>query len=307
MIVHFGLDQLAPQWAGATVCIGVFDGVHKGHQEVISRAVSIANEHEEPCVLVTFDRHPATVLAPDRAPLSLATLSQNLDRFEELGVAVTVVLPFTQETANTSADEFLSHVLREKLLAKRLVVGHDFALGKGRQGTGDWLSSHIETIVVPPFELGGHRVSSSEIRSLVQTGSVERAASFLGRAFSLRGVVVSGQKLGRELGFPTINVVCSSPQCLPLDGIYGGWCETLTGKFPAANAIGFRPTVAGTDRTVEAYLLDFPGSSLYGTAVELGFAFRVRDETAFDTIEQLKSAMARDVEEVRSKLQLWDN
>lgn len=306
MIVHFGCDQLDAGWDGATVCIGVFDGVHRGHQEVIRTAVKVAESHEEPCVLVTFDRHPASIVAPERVPLPLASLAQNLDRFAQLGVAVTVVLPFDESTASTPAADFLEHVLKERLKARRLVVGHDFALGKDREGTGEWLSAHIETQIVPAFEHGGHRVSSSEIRRLVQSGSVERAASFLGRAFSIRGVVVSGQKLGRSLGYPTVNLACSSKQCLPVDGVYGGWCDTSEGKFAAAAAIGFRPTVGGSHRTIEAFLLDYQGKSLYGSCVELGFAFRIRDEMAFEEIEQLKSAMAEDVEEVRTRLPATD-
>lgn len=302
MIVHFGTDLVNAQWFGSTVCIGVFDGVHLGHQHVLQTAQAEAARHQEPLVLLTFDRHPMSTLAPDRAPLPLASLSQNLDKFQEMGVAVAVVLTFDRATSATPADEFLKGTLQSRLRAKRLVVGHDFALGKGREGDGDWLRARIETTIVPPFEREGHRVSSSEIRSFVVGGAIERANDFLGRPFELRGVVVSGQQLGRTLGFPTANLALSTVQCVPQDGVYGGWCKTKFGEFRAAIGVGMRPTVGGLDRTVEAYLLDFPGADLYGSVVDLGFSFRVRDEMHFADLETLKTHMDQDVALVRSRL-----
>lgn len=302
MIVHFGTDLISAEWAASTVCVGVFDGVHLGHQEVVRTAVEVAKQHEQPCVLVTFDRHPAWVLAPEWVPLAIATLGQNLDEFSRLGVSVSVVLPFDQAMAATSAEEFLSTTLQDCLRAERLVVGHDFALGKNRRGTGEWLASQIEATIVPPFEREGHRVASSEIRRFVTSGQVERAAQFLGRPFELRGVVVPGQRLGRTISFPTVNLALSTRQCTPVDGVYGGWCSTPLGRFRAAIGIGCRPTVGGQHRSIEAYLIDYTGDDLYGSVIDLGFAIRIRDEEHFPTLDELKVQMQHDVDSVRQRV-----
>jgi riboflavin kinase/FMN adenylyltransferase len=300
VIVHFGTDLVEAGWKGSTVCIGVFDGVHLGHQAVIAAAVRAARVNDHPCVLVTFDRHPASTLAPDRVPLALSSLGQNLDLFEALGVAVTVVLAFDQATASTSAEDFLGMTLKDRLKAERLVIGHDFAFGRGRQGDGAWLSQRIKTIVVPPLEMEGHRVSSTEIRGLVSTGEVERARRFLGRPFALHGIVVEGERRGRELGFPTLNIALSSRLAVPSDGVYGGWCQTSQGRYRAATGIGCRPTFGGKQRTVEAFLLDYPGDELYGEAVDLGFSVRIRGDEHFSDAKALVSQMEKDVFQVRT-------
>ncbi len=297
MIVHFGTDLLKPEWVSATVCIGVFDGVHLGHQELIRSAVEQAQSREEPCVLVTFDRHPAWVLAPDRIPPAVATLSQNLDGFASLGVAVAVVIPFDQRTASTSASEFLDYTLKGQLRASNLVVGHDFALGKGREGTAEWLAARIRTSVVPPFEIEEHRVSSSTVRKLVADGEVARASRFLGRAFELRGIVTPGAKVGRQLGFPTVNLSLSAHQLVPSDGVYAGHCRTRLGTYAAAASIGNRPTVGGSSRTIEAYLIDYPGTEIYGTVVDLSFYERLRGQVKFPDRNALIEQMRIDVQQ----------
>jgi riboflavin kinase/FMN adenylyltransferase len=299
MQVHFGVELLAAEWPGAVVCMGTFDGVHLGHQTVIAQAVEQAAEGECPCVLVTFDRHPAHVLAPDKAPKAIAALQTNFTAFEKLGVAVAVILPFDLELSQTSADDFFQRILIEKIRAKSIVVGHDFAFGHNRAGTPEWLRERIETTVVPPFEIDGRRVSSSEIRRDIQAGKVEDAGRLLGRPFDVPGVVVSGKKLGRQLGYPTANIARSFDQVLPAYGIYSGELTCAYGVFRAAVSIGTRPAVQGEAMTIEAYLLDYPGDSLYGLPVNLQLTRRVRDERNFDTLEALKAQIARDVEEIR--------
>jgi riboflavin kinase/FMN adenylyltransferase len=297
MLVHFGTDLIEPEWEAADVCIGTFDGVHLGHQQVIKTAVEKARAGEKACVLVTFDRHPAAVLAPHKKPPAVATLSQNLAVFEHCQVPVCVVLHFDQALANVTADEFLTDLLVGKLRTNEVVVGHDFAMGKGRKGTGDWLSNRIATTIVPPFEIDGKRVSSSEVRRSVSQGDLENARKLLGRPFAVQGVVVPGQKLGRQLGFPTINLARSSHLVDPGNGIYAGMCATPSGLFQAAISVGVRPAVGGGPRTIEAFLLDYPGGDLYGHAVELRFHQRLREERDFPSVETLKDQMAKDVEE----------
>ncbi len=300
MQVHFGVDQLQAEWSKGLVCVGTFDGVHLGHQEVIRQAVLHAREAQEPAILVTFDRHPAAVLAPDRCPPVIASIPANLRMFESLGVALTVMLPFTRELSQTSAQDFYDHIMVEKLRASAIVVGHDFAFGHGRQGTPDWLRERIETTVVPPFELDGLRVSSSAIRSAILEGQVENARRWLGRPFELFGVVVPGQRLGRTIGFPTANLARSFNQAVPANGVYACEAQTDFGTFKAAVGVGVRPTIENDGaRTIEAYLIDYSGESLYGTSMSLRFLKRLRNEERFDSIEALKIQMESDVQETR--------
>lgn len=302
MQVHFGVELLHAEWPHAVTCIGTFDGVHRGHQAVISTAVQRAIAEELPCALVTFDRHPAHVLAPDRAPKAIASLAANLEQFAALGVSVAVILPFDRALSETSAQAFLDEILIGRLRSHELVVGHDFALGHGREGNPAWLAGHLTTHVVPPFELEGRRVSSSDIRRAIQEGEVESAAHWLGRPFEIPGVVVGGQKLGRTLGYPTINIARSFDQVMLADGVYAAWCESSRGIYKAALAIGTRPAVGGEHRTIEAYLLDYPGDSLYGYSVRLRLVRRLREERNFPSLDALKDQMAKDVAEVAASL-----
>ncbi len=302
MQVHFGIDLLHPEWESAVACIGTFDGVHVGHQSVIRRAVAEARGADLPCVLLTFDRHPAAILAPARCPKAIAPLQDNLHEFERMGVSVSIVLPFDAYLSRTTADEFLERYLHGAAKAQSLVVGHDFAMGNGREGDTAWLLKRIPTIVMPPFELDGHRVSSSEIREAVATGNVEQASKLLGRPFAVSGIVVTGQKLGRELGYPTANMARSFDQVLPRDGVYAGWFECDFGRFKAAASIGTRPAVGGGLRTIEPYLLDYPGTSLYGMPARLELLHRLRDERDFDGLDSLREQIGRDVAQVAGLL-----
>jgi riboflavin kinase/FMN adenylyltransferase len=302
MQVHLGVGVLHAEWPQAVVCVGTFDGVHLGHEAVIRVAVAEAHRQEMPCVLVTFDRHPAAILAPSRNPKCLAPLQENLARFEELGVAVTIVLSFDAELSRMSADRFLQEILIQMAKASQVVVGYDFAMGYGREGTAEWLAARIPTTVIPPFEVEGDRVSSSAIREAVKAGDVGRAARLLGRAYTLTGVIVGGQKLGRQLGYPTANLARSIDQVLPADGIYSGWFESLRGRFRAAVSIGTRPAVGGGARTIEAYLLDYPGESLYGFSARLELIDRLREERTFSSLDALVEQISLDVQEVRGRL-----
>ena len=298
MQLHFGLERCAAQWKRAVGCVGTFDGLHLGHRKVLQTAVAAARAESVPCVLVTFDRHPAALLAPERCPPSLAGLRTNLRCIREEGVDVAVVLAFDADLSRLTAQQFLDSVLRDALKVERMVVGHDFAFGHGREGTPAWLAERLPTEVVPALELGGKRVSSSAIRAAVSRGDVSLAGELLGRPFALEGVVVRGEQLGRTLGYPTINLARSTPQVQPADGVYAGFCDTPFGGFKAAVSIGMRPAVGGTSRTIEAFLLDYPGESLYGRAVTLQLVRRLRDETSFESVEALVEQIGRDVERV---------
>lgn len=298
MLVHFGIELLRAEWEKADVCVGTFDGVHLGHRQVIQTALSRAFSQSKPCVLVTFDRHPASVLAPERKPQAIATLGQNLDQFEQIGVPVCVVLRFDAGLAAMEAEDFLGQVLVGAIKADEIVIGHDFAMGRGRVGDAAWLSQRIGTTVVPAFQIEGQRVSSSAVRKCVATGDVLMAGSLLGRPWALEGVVIKGRQIGRTLGYPTINVARSTDQILPADGVYGAVCLTPLGTFKAAVSIGTRPAVGGTPRTIEAFLMGYPGDELYGANVELKFYTRLRDEMNFSDLEALKAQIGLDVAQV---------
>lgn len=302
MTVSFGLGALKAEWPRAVVCVGTFDGVHLGHEAVIKEGVRQARAEELPLVLATFDQHPAAVLAPDKCPPALAPLEENLRRCADLGVAATLVLTFDRELASTPAERFLEDILKGALRADRLVVGHDFAMGKGREGNPDWLATHIPTTVVPPFEIDGHRVSSSNIRRAVAEGDMETATRLLGRPFELAGVIVGGQKLGRTLGYPTANLARAIHGVLPADGIYAAWFACERGRFPAALSIGTRPAVGGGPRSIEAYLMDYDGASLYGLPCTIEVVRRLRPEWDFPSLEALVEQIGRDVEQVRTVL-----
>ena len=302
MQVHFGVELVKPEWERAVVCIGTFDGVHLGHQQVIKQAVDRASELEIPLIVVTFDRHPAVVLNPAKAPKAIASLKMNLEQLQIHGVGLTVVVAFNAWLSRMSATEFFHSILCEKLRATCIVVGHDFAMGNGREGNTEWLRQHIETIIVPPFEVDHQRVSSSAIREAIGSGDLEAANRQLGRGFEVQGFVEHGQKLGRELGFPTANIARSFDQVMPKDGVYASWFFVKGKRYMGATAIGTRPAVGGTDRTIEAHLLDYQGDSLYGQHVRLRLEKYLRPEANFPSIDALKEQMAKDVESVRQFL-----
>ncbi len=297
MQVHFGNQLLRAEWRKSVACIGTFDGVHLGHQTVIRRAVEKAHAEELPCNLVTFDRHPAAILAPSKCPKAIAGLKENLRVFAELGVSTATVLSFDAELSRMSAERFLREILIGSIKATEIVVGHDFAMGNGREGNTEWLSARIPTTVVLPFEMDGLRVSSSQIRNAVDSGNIEMATKLLGRHFSLSGVIVGGQKLGRKFGYPTANLARSFDQVVPENGIYAGWMTTSRGRYMAAVSIGVRPAVGGGERTIEAYLLNYPGESLYGMSAEIEFVKRLRDEMNFGSLDELVKQISFDVAE----------
>ena len=275
--------------------VGTFDGVHLGHRALISRTTEEAKRREQPAVIVTFDRHPATVLAPDRVPPQIGTLEQNVINMRQAGASVCVILPFDKALSEVSAQAFFDTILTGCLRANQIVMGDDFAFGHGREGTPEWLTERIETVIVPKILLKNQRVSSSLIRKAVKDGDVEQAASYLGRAFSIAGVVVSGHKRGRDLGYPTLNLARSTNGLVPKEGVYAGSCRTPIGTFRAAISVGRNETFGQNPVTIEAYLLDYPGDEIYGAPVELSFETFVREQAKFDNMDELKMQMAQDV------------
>ena len=299
----FGMEGLRPL-PESTVCIGVFDGVHLGHRSVIQRAVSMARENSRPCVLFTFDRHPMAILAPENCPKELIPLEWKLKRIDDQGVDVCILAQFDEEFAQQTRDEFLNNILVKQLSAKEVIVGHDFAFGKGRSGTGEWLAKQIPTTIVEARESEGERVSSTQIRQLIEAGSIEMANKLLGDTFLASGVVMKGQKLARTWGIPTINLALLTQQVIPGFGIYAGRALTEVGQYSAAISVGNRPTFEGAGFAIEAHLLDFPGVNLYGTAVVLEFHYFLRTEAKFDNVELLIEQIKLDCVEAKSLMEI---
>jgi riboflavin kinase/FMN adenylyltransferase len=272
------------------VAVGTFDGVHLGHRAVIKGSDTV----------LTFDPHPLSVVAPQALPKLLDSPTIKRDLIAGLGVDELVAIPFDREFASKSAEEFVEEVLIERLGAAVVSVGENFRFGKGAKGDPELLRSRseFETRVVPLVEVEGETVSSTNIRGLVAAGDVERAARFLGAPFMLEGAVVSGDRRGRELGFPTANIVPPDQLAHPGHGVYAAWAH---GHMAAVN-VGVRPTFdTGRGLLVEAYLIDFD-QDLYGETLRIAFARRLRGERRFETADALVEQMERDVEDAKRVL-----
>jgi riboflavin kinase / FMN adenylyltransferase len=273
---------------GRSVAIGTFDGVHLGHRAVIAGSQSV----------LTFDPHPVSVVAPQHTPKLLTTLEVKAELIAGLGVQELIVIPFDPALAARSAPEFVDEVIVQRLGATRVAVGENFRFGHRAQGDVRMLAAdpRFETVVQPLLEIDGEVVSSSHIRGLVLAGEVDHATRFLGAPFQLRGEVVHGDERGRELGFPTANLVPDEALACPGHGVYA--CIANDGV-AAAVSIGVRPTFAtGRGELIEAYLIDF-ADDLYGSRLELQFVARLRGERRFDTSEALIEQMREDVERTR--------
>jgi riboflavin kinase/FMN adenylyltransferase len=275
------------------VAVGTFDGVHLGHREVIRGADTV----------VTFDPHPLSVIAPARAPLLLTTLERKAELVAGLEVTELVVVPFDDAFAALTADEFVDNVLVERLRATNVSVGENFRFGHGAEGDAGRLGAddRFETRVTPLLEIDGEVVSSSHIRGLVLGGAVEYADELLGAPFTLTREVVHGDKRGRELGFPTANLLPADGYVTPGHGVYACRATIAAGTtYAAATNVGVRPMFeTGRGELIEAYLLDFDGD-LYDQPLRLEFLKRLRGERRFDSVEALIEQMGRDVGEARA-------
>lgn len=308
MEVIAGTESCTPPAQGGAVTIGAYDGVHLGHQMLLrglkerSDAAGLVTE------VVTFDRHPATVVRPDSAPLQLTDLEQKLELLATCSVDRTVVIRFDAARAAEPAEDFVTEVLVGALGAKLVVVGSDFHFGHERQGNVELLEKMGEKLgfevvgVSLKGDPSGVPVSSTRIRELLAAGRVSEAAAVLGRYHELRGTVVRGEaRGGSELGFPTANVDVPAGMALPSSGIYACWYVRDDGsRHLAAVSLGHRPTFhpEGGPPVLEAYLLDFEGD-LYGEPARVRFVERLRDELRFDSVDDLIAQMERDTEQTR--------
>jgi len=309
MQVWHSLDAVAPGLRPSVVIIGNFDGVHRGHRLVIEQARAQAAQDGSPVVAVTFDPHPMRVLLPERAPVQLTTVPRRAELLVQAGVDHVLVLGFDADLAAWTPREFVQRVLIDGLSARHVVVGENFRFGARAAGDtetltafGDELGMRVSAL---PLAGAEHPWSSSYVRQCLAEGDVVEAARVLGRDHAVRGVVVEGDRRGRELGFPTANVPTDGLTAVPRDGVYAGWFRRLddhSDRHPAAISVGTNPTFHGAQRRVEAYVLDRTDLELYGVEIEMSFAGRLRGQETYDSVDDLVSQMHLDVEAARRTL-----
>ena len=310
MRVWHSLDEVPADLGRTVVAIGNFDGVHLGHQHVIRRAREVADADGLRVVVVTFDPHPMAVLRPDHAPSTLTDLDARCRLLVQAGADDVFVIRFSREIAAWSPEEFIQRILVDGLHARRVVVGANFRFGN--RASGD-VASLVRAGTAGGFDVdpvaldGGPQVwSSTYVRTCLAAGDVEGAAEALGRPYGVSGVVVVGDRRGRELGYPTANVPVGR-LAVPADGVYAGWLRVVDDEggepMPAAISVGTNPTFDGErDRRVEAYVLDRTDLELYGRPVEISFVSRIRGMVRFEGVDALVATMRDDVERTRALL-----
>jgi riboflavin kinase / FMN adenylyltransferase len=303
-----GLEDIPQGWGRSVVTIGSYDGVHRGHQLIIGRAVERARELGLPAVAVTFDPHPSEVVRPGSHPPLLAPHHRRAELMAELGVDAVLVLPFTAEFSKLSPAEFIVKVLVDKLHARLVVEGPNFRFGHRAAGDVALLTelgatydygTEIIDLRVSGEAGGGEPFSSTLARRLIAAGDMTGAAEILGRPHRVEGVVVRGAQRGRELGFPTANLDTLPHTAVPADGVYAGWLTTAGERMPAAISVGTNPQFDGKERTVEAYAIDRVGLDLYGLHAAVDFLAYVRPMLKFDSVEALLETMTVDVQKCR--------
>ena len=311
--MHFwrGCDEVPPEMPSTSVTVGTFDGVHRGHRLLLERVVADAADGSMP-VAVTFDPHPMAVIRPEMAPLLLTSIPHRLELFADVGLQGVLAIQFNRELAAESAERFAARVLAQTLNARHVVVGRNFRFGHRAAGDvrlleelGRELGFAVTVVDLAPLH-GETAVSSTAVRAMVAAGDVAAAAQALGRPHRVSGQVVDGDRRGRALGFPTANVAVDAGIAVPADGVYAGWLrgegEPETSR-PAAISVGTNPTFDGTERRVEAFVIDAPdGYDLYGHWVDVEFVERLRGMERFESVDDLVVQMRADVARARDVL-----
>ena len=306
MEIEQELANIAPQ--GETILtIGVFDGVHAGHRYLLKKMQQRAAEKSLLSGVVTFSPHPQSVLHPNKQLPCLSNLEDRVTAFRELGINIVAVLTFTPKVARLSAHDFVS-LVKKQLRMRSIIVGPDFALGRSREGNINLLRAlghemKFSVEVIPPYTINGQVVSSTLIRQALIQGNMRKVDRLIGHYFYLRGKVITSDKRGRTLGFPTANldIPTTSAQALPGNGIYATIAQVDGKQFPSATNIGIRPTFGEGERMVETHLLNYQGD-LYDKEIRVEFVQKLRDEQRFSLSEELKTQIEKDVQEVKAIL-----
>ncbi len=282
------------------VAIGIFDGVHAGHQQIIATA-----KHQGDVTVMTFDPHPTSVFAPERTPTQLINIKDRIELLKKAGASAVDVVNFNKDFSQLTPDQFIEDILIGRFSAEHIVIGENFNFGYKAQGTPKYL-----TEVGPKYGFGvsivklqedrGSTISSSRIRNLIIDGQIEQANELLTRNFYLKGPVIHGEKRGREIGYPTANIGLTPLATIPADGVYAGWLSVGENRWAAAISIGTNPTFPGVrGRQVEAYALDQVGLDLYDQEGKIEFGYRLRDTLKFDGLAPLLEQMKKDCDQAR--------
>lgn len=290
--------------------IGNFDGVHRGHQSMVEKLVGQAHDAGVSAVVLTFNPHPIRLLRPDKAPPSLSTIRRKAELLGHHGVDYVIAYPTNRDLLDLTPREFFDQIVLGKLDARGLIEGPNFFFGRDRAGDTSTLrqycdASGLRLTIVEPIRNGDELVSSSVIRKLISDGAIEEAVRLLGHSYRMEGIVARGAERGRTLGFPTANL-SRIETLLPLDGVYSGRCVVDGQSLAAAINIGPNPTFAEDRRKVEVHLLDFDGA-LYGSMLSVDLLARIRKTKAFDSVDQLRKQIQKDVELIRHSVSLGDD
>ena len=292
------ITALKAKYPAITIALGTFDGIHVGHRKIISRAVDIAKQINGTSVVFTFSNHPLSMVAPERCPLQLVTQDDKAELIRELGVDVLLTIPFTTEFLQLSPEQFIDLVV-DNLSPKHIVIGPNYYFGYKSTGTPELLQNaeiqHGFNVEVHPIVyVNDTIVSSTLIRQMIIDGQVDQAAQFLGRRFTISGVVIHGAKRGRELGFPTINMEFPNQFVLPADGVYAVSLTIANFHYNGVANIGNNPTFNGTHRRLEVHILQYSGI-LYGQEVTVSFLKHIRGQITFANAEELKLQISQDI------------
>ncbi|MEA5457468.1 bifunctional riboflavin kinase/FAD synthetase [Arcicella sp. LKC2W] len=299
MNVYYGLEEFK-KLDNAVVTSGTFDGVHLGHRKILNRLIEVAQQTNGESVVITFYPHPRTVISPDNKVVNLlSTLDEKIELLEKSGIQHLVIIPFTREFSELSSEEFIQKILIQTIGTKTLVIGFDHRFGKNREGSFEYLKAHkanygfeIEEISRQDIENIG--VSSSKIRKALQDGDIQLADHFLGRNYSLSGVIVKGKQLGRTIGFPTANIqVREIAKLIPTTGVYAVKVGYKENQLKGMLNIGNRPTVDGTFQTIEVNIFEFD-REIYGENLTVEFIQKIRNEQKFNGLDELKAQIAKD-------------
>ena len=282
------------------LAVGIFDGVHAGHQQIIATA-----KHLGEVTVMTFDPHPTSVVAPERTPSQLISVKDRIELLKQAGATYVEVVNFNKDFSQLSPDQFIEDVLLGRFKAEHVVIGENFNFGFKAQGSPKYLSEvgpkyGFGVSIVKLHEERGSTISSTRIRNLIIDGEIERANELLTRRFYLKGPVVHGEKRGREIGYPTANLGLTPLATIPADGVYAGWLSVGESRWAAAISIGTNPTFPGVrGRQVEAYAIDQVGLDLYDQEAKIEFGFRLRDTLKFDGLAPLLEQMKKDCDQAR--------
>ena len=303
--------EVPEDFAETVVTIGKFDGVHLGHQALLTRTVDLAEENLFAAVVLTFDRHPDALLNPAACKLPLIGPAQKAVLLTEAGIDATLTLNFDEALAAMSPTEFVQQILVNALKAKVVVVGEGFRFGNKGSGTVETLRElgsklGFRVFVIPQVTIGGESVSTTRVRELLDQGKVVAAAALLGRNHITTGIIEHGLKIGRTIGFPTANMSRDCEGFLPLDGVYAGWLYVDDEKYPAAHSVGINETFQAVPRLVESFVLDRYDLDLYGKTVTLEYVEFIRPAAKFDGVESLVAEINRDIEKILKILELGD-